>query len=74
MTPKLEIVRAILMCVLDFGGMEIITGNRPSKDPLSSPRMFSTRNKVNCLSFQINFFVWDKTMMSSTFALKSKKN
>jgi hypothetical protein len=66
-TLKLATVRAILMRVSDFGEMTSVTSNLSSKDPLSSPRMF-----IIGLSFLISFFVWDKTMTSSTFAFKIK--
>jgi hypothetical protein len=67
---KLEKVRAILMCVFDFGEKKSVTGNSTSEDPLSSPSMFSTRITVNFKSFLISFFVWVKIMTSSTFVLK----
>jgi hypothetical protein len=67
---KMEKVRAILMCVLDFGEKKSVTGNSTSEDPLSSPSMFSTRITVICISSLTSFFVWDKTRTSSTFVLK----
>jgi hypothetical protein len=67
---KLETVRVVLMCVLAFGEMKSVTSNSSSNDPLSSQRMFITA--FNFVPFLISFFVWDKTMTSSTFALKIK--
>jgi hypothetical protein len=71
MTPKLKTVRVILMCALDFGGMESVTGNSSSNGHLSSQSLFKTRISMNCW-FLINFFVWDKTRTSSTFVFKVK--
>jgi hypothetical protein len=67
---KLETVRVVLMCVLAIGKMKSVKSNRLSKDLLSSPSMFSTRITVNFESFLISFFVWDKTMKSSTLVFK----
>jgi hypothetical protein len=65
-TLKLETVRLVLMRVLAFGEMKSVTSSSSSKDLLSSQSMFIG------LSFLTNFFVWDKTKTSSTFASKIK--
>jgi hypothetical protein len=60
----------VLMCVLAIGEMECVTSNRSSNGRLSLLSISITT--VNFLPLLISFFVWDKTMMSSTFDLKIK--
>jgi hypothetical protein len=67
---KLKTVRLVLKCVLVFGRMKNVTSSSSSKDPLSSPGIL--RSYLPCIPFLTNFFVWDKTKTSSTFALKNK--
>jgi hypothetical protein len=62
------------MHALDSGKIKCVTSNRLSNDPLYSQSMFSMRDGIRCLSFLTSFFMWHKTMTSSTFAFKNKSS